>query len=164
MGNLFRLKTPLSDRISSQIRSFLSGPNNSKIARAAIWVLGLEETLKNIEIDQERKAPEIYGYSFIENRLGMSNDYLGLHTAEDCDADYEQDAEECRSKKSAAARAVCWAGAAAKYAACLASSEQALKCYCVAAAVAVSQLDSPAPGPADAAACAILTAAGVSLE
>ena len=161
MEEVSERETPQFERISLQIRVFLSGQNNSKIARVAIEVLNLEETLKDIEIEYERKSVEKNEYSFIENKIGMSNDFLGLHTAEDCEAEYEQDAETCRRKRTRREKAICWAGAATKYAACLASSEEAIVCYCIAAAAVVSQLDGPALGPADAVACAILSAGGI---
>ena len=67
-------------------------------------------------------------YSFLGNSAISKVDNLGLHTAADCEYEYELCNDGCRKLPShkKAERAMCWSSCNVGYAACLATTDEAL--------------------------------------
>ena len=78
-------------------------------------------------------------------------DKLGLHNAEDCDYEYELCGDNCRAmpKDAKIKRKLCWAKCASLYAACLATTDKAVKTCCLAGAGALITVSTlcPLDGP-----------------
>jgi len=96
----------------------------------------------------ERGGLNLYG--FVGNDGVNKWDYLGMHSSADCDRWYKQCNEGCSSipENQWFRRKMCWAGCNTEYAACLASTDTAKVCYCVATAGAVIIVATATTGPA----------------
>ena len=116
---------------------------------------------------------EIHHKDHMPVKISMlaDSEVVHRHTKEDCDELYESCCDGCRrlpnrTKADKARRALCWSTCMAEYAACLASSEEALMgiltLSAIAAAIALAAADGPFP-IGDAAGVAILSALGISL-
>jgi len=90
-------------------------------------------------------------------------DQIHRHTKEDCDAEYETCCDGCRRLPPNARkrRALCWAACMAAYAACLATSQEALTFAAIVAAIVLAAADGPLPF-GDAAAAALLISLGIT--
>jgi hypothetical protein len=93
------------------------------------------------------------------------------HTAADCDRWYEECGDGCRSlpnrtRRDKARRALCWSACMSKYAACLASTDEAkegvLTGLAIAGAIVLASADGPFP-IGDAAAAALLGLVGIEV-
>ena len=79
-----------------------------------------------ISRDRIYEAGGINLYSFVENSSCYNYDELGLHSASECDDDYENCCHRCKRFNTKARRAICYAECATKYGTCLATAEETL--------------------------------------
>lgn len=109
------------------------------------------------------KPARIRGGTPIRISKQTSPEQIRLHTKADCDEEYEVCCDGCRRLPPNAKRrrALCWAACMAAYAACLASSEEALTFAAIVAAIVLVAADGPFP-IGDAAAAALLISLGIT--
>ncbi|MDR1479899.1 MAG: RHS repeat-associated core domain-containing protein [Planctomycetaceae bacterium] len=99
----------------------------------------------------EYDAEDVNIYRYVSNKAINYNDPFGFWTKDDCDIAKESCDEGCRRlpKNERFKRAMCWSKCMSKYAACLSTAEEAVKCYIVigvgVAAGAMAACDGPLP-------------------
>jgi hypothetical protein len=85
-------------------------------------------------------------YVYSNNMPDIFTDPYGLHTADDCDREYKLCCASCevmpnRTRWQKCKRALCWKGCMGSYAACLATSDEAITLGLVGAGVAIIIFD-----------------------
>lgn len=117
-------------------------------------------------IGQTLLAHELAHVAQQDPQAGAGTAEVARHTKADCDAQYEECCESCRrlpnsTRRDKARRALCWSSCMAAYAACLASSNEALTFIALVAAIVLAAADGPFP-IGDAAAAALLISLGIT--
>lgn len=132
-----------------------------------------ENNAPNVNIEEvANKLLEKYGKKSDKNTTQLKQaSVIQMHSKEDCDRWYDQCGDVCRAMPNRTRtdrwnRRVCWAQCATEYAACLASSEEAIKGaltgVAIVAAIVLATADGPLP-LGDAAAAWLLGLVGLSL-